>query len=287
MTISILIFFGVSYSYLRSLDKEVATSMALVEAEDVQDTVVALRGDSANAAQFIERLKQFNPPPSIKAIRVWRKADGVELFSSSGLPADPRLSPSVQELQRSGHKVDSPSGQVVQWVPVGSAAEAVSVEGDTAGFLVSGRRDRRLADEAMIGLPVLAFLAFFFIVWRLNVAKLRELSEDPRSSLCRKLPWWASSELILAQRASRHLMAVAKARLDSKRHMIAAMQGVLDEAAEAVIACDVEGCVLVSNRVANQLWSRGGASLVGAPIPEALMDFVTPDLVAGQCSGWA
>ena len=82
-------------------------------------------------------------------------------------------------------------------------------------------------------------------------------------------------------------MAVAKARLDSKRHMIAAMQGVLDEAAEAVIACDVEGCVLVSNRVANQLWSRGGASLVGAPIPEALMDFVTPDLVAGQCSGWA
>ena len=81
-------------------------------------------------------------------------------------------------------------------------------------------------------------------------------------------------------------MSVAKERLDRKRHTIVAMQGVLDEAVEAVIACDVEGCVRVSNRMANQLWSRGGASLVGEPIPQALMDFVTPDLVAGQRSGW-
>jgi signal transduction histidine kinase/ActR/RegA family two-component response regulator len=287
MTISILIFYGVSYSYLKSLVKEVATSMALVKAEDVQDTLAALRGDSANVAQFIERLKQFNPPPSITAIRVWHKADGAELFSSSGVPSDPRLAPSVEDLQRSGHRVDGSSGRVVQWVPVGQAAEAISVEGDTAAFLVSERRDLVPSNEALIGLPVLVFLALFFIVWRLNVVRLRELSEDLRLGLRRPLPWWASSELILAQRASRHLMAVAKERLDSKRHMIVAMQGVLDEAAEAVIACDVEGCVRVSNRIANQLWSRGGASLVGEPIPQALMDFVTPDLVAGQRSGWA
>jgi signal transduction histidine kinase/AmiR/NasT family two-component response regulator len=90
--------------------------------------------------------------------------------------------------------------------------------------------------------------------------------------------------LILAQRASRHLAAIAQDRLAQKRRLIAVMQGVLDEAAEAVIACDMEGVVLVSNRQAHLLWSPAGQSLVGEMLPQPLTELVARDLAAGKAA---
>jgi signal transduction histidine kinase len=282
MSICCCIFFAVSYSYLKSIDMEAAASRALIAADDCQDAVVALRSESTDQADFIERLKQFKLPPAIQSVRVFRKADGVQIFGLGEVSPDPSLAPSAQQLSRSGHKVDLQSHRVAQWTPMGATPEAVSIEAAAADFVASGRHNRHLSDEALIGLPVLLFLAIFFAIWRLNVAKLRELSEDPAACFARELPWWASTELILAQRASRHLVAIAQDRLAQKKRLITVMQGVLDEAAEAVVACDMDGGVLVSNRRANQLWSHEGQSLVGQTLPQPLMELVAPDLAAGK-----
>lgn len=282
MAICISIFFAVSYSYLKSIDMDAAASRALIAADDCQDAVVALRGESTDQADFIERLKHFKPPPAIQSVRVFRQADGVQIFSLGEASSAQSLAPSAEDLKRSGHKVDLQSHRVAKWVPIGTTPEAVSVEAGIADFMASGRHNRHLSSEALIGLPVVLFLAMFCVLWRLNVARLRELSEDPAAGFERDLPWWASTELILAQRASRHLVAIAQDRLAQKRRLIAVMQGVLDEASEAVIACDMDGGVLVSNRRANQLWSPVGQSLVGEPLPQPLMELVEPDLAAGQ-----
>jgi signal transduction histidine kinase/FixJ family two-component response regulator len=282
MTICCSIFFAVSYSYLKSIDMDAAASRALIAADDFEHAVITLRGQSTNQADFIERLKQLKPPPAIKAVRVFRQADGLQIFSLGEASSGQSLAPSAEDLKRSGHKVDFQLERVAKWVPLGTTPEAVSVEAATADFMASGRHNRHLSDEALIGLPVLLFLAIFFVIWRLNVARLHELSEDPAAGFARELPWWASSELILAQRASRHLVAIAQDRLAQKRRLITVMQGVLDEAAEAVIACDMDGGVLVSNRRANQLWSPAGQSLVGEPLPQPLMELVEPDLAASK-----
>jgi signal transduction histidine kinase/FixJ family two-component response regulator len=285
MTICISIFFAVSYSYLKSIDMDAAASRALIAADNFEHAVITLRGQSTDQADFIERLKQFKPPPAIKAVRVFRQADGLQIFSLGEASSGQSLAPSAEDLKRSGHKVDFQLERVAKWVPIGTTPEAVSVEAATADFMASGRHNRHLSNEALIGLPVLLFLAIFFILWRLNVARLRELSEDPAAGFERDLPWWASTELILAQRASRHLVAIARDRLAQKKRLITVMQGVLDAAAEAVVACDMEGGVLVSNRRANQLWAPAGQSLVGEPLPQPLMELVAPDLAAGQRSG--
>lgn len=285
MTISICIFFAVSYSYLKSIDMDAAASRALIAADDCEHAVIALRGQSTDQADFIERLKHLKPPPAIQSVRVFRQADGVQIFSLGEASSAQSLAPSAEDLKRSGHKVDLQSQRVAKWGPIGTTPEAVSVEAGIANFMASGRHNRHLSNEALIGLPVVLFLAMFFVLWRLNVARLRELSEDPAAGFERELPWWASAELILAQRASRHLVAIAQDRLAQKRRLITVMQGVLDEAAEAVIACDMDGGVLVSNRRADQLWSPAGQSLVGEPLPQPLMELVAPDLAAGQGSG--
>lgn len=282
MTICISIYFAVSYSYLKSVDMDAAASRALIAADDCQDAVVALRSESTDQADFIERLKQFKLPPAIQAVRVFRKADGVQIFSLGELSPGASMAPSAQELGRSGHKVDLQSQRVVHWMPIGATPETVLVEASAAEFMTNGRHNRHFSDEALIGLPVLLFLAMFFAFWRLNVARLRDLSEDPAACFARDLPWWASTELILAHRTSRHLVAIAQNKLAQKRRLITAMQGVLDEAVEAVIACDMDGGVLVSNRRANQLWSPAGQSLVGEPLPQPLMELVAPDLAAGK-----
>ena len=282
MTICICIFFAVSYSYLRSIDMDAAASRALIAADDCQDAVVALRSESTDQADFIERLKQFKLPPAIKAVRVFRKADGVQIFSLGEVSPGASLAPSAQELRSSGHKVDLQLQQVVHWMPMGATLEAVSVEAAAADFMASGRHNRHLSDEALIGLPVLLSLAMFFALWRANVARLRDLSEDPAAGLARELPWWACTELILAHRTSRHLVAMAQDRSAQRMRLLGVMQVVLDEAAEAVIACDMEGVVLVSNRRANQLWSPAGKSLVGEMLPQALMELVEPGLAAGK-----
>lgn len=282
MTICICIFFAVSYSYLRSIDMDAAASRALIAADDCQDAVVALRSESTDQADFIERLKQFKLPPAIKAVRVFRKADGVQIFILGEVSPGASLAPSAQELRSSGHKVDLQLQQVVHWMPMGATLEAVSVEAAAADFMASGRHNRHLSDEALIGLPVLLFLAMFFALWRANVARLRDLSEDPAAGLARELPWWACTELILAHRTSRHLVAMAQDRSAQRMRLLGVMQVVLDEAAEAVIACDMEGVVLVSNRRANQLWSPAGKSLVGEMLPQALMELVEPGLAAGK-----
>lgn len=281
-TISVCIFFAVSYSHLKSIDMDAAASRALIAADDCEHAVIALRGQSTDQADFIERLKHFKLPPAIKAVRIFRQADGVQIFSLGETSSAQSLAPSAEDLKRSGHKVDVQSQRVAKWVPIGTTPEAVSVEAGVAGFVASGRHNRHLSDEALIGVPVLLFLAMSFVLWRLNVARLRELSEDPAAGFERELPWWASAELILARRASRHLVAIAQNKLAQKRRLITAMQGVLDEAVEAVIACDMDGGVLVSNRRANQLWSPAGQSLVGEPLPQPLMELVAPDLAAGK-----
>ena len=282
MTISICIFFAVSYSYLKSIDMDAAASRALIAADDCKDAVVALRSASTDQADFIERLKQFKLPPAIRSVRVFRKADGVQIFSLGEVLPGASLAPSAQELRSSGHRVDLQLQRVVHWMPMGAGAEAVSIEASAADFMASGRHNRHLSDKALIGLPVVLFLAMFFVLWRLNVARLRDLSENPAAGLMRELPWWACTELILAYRASRHLAAAAKEKIDQKKRMIVVMQGVLDETAEAVIACDMDGGVLVSNRRADRWWSPAGRSLVGELLPEALMELVAPELAAGK-----
>jgi len=282
LSISIGIFYVVSYSYLKTIDLDSAASRALIAADDCQDAVVALRGQSSDQADFIERLKQFKPPPAIKAVRVFRKADGLQIFSLGEVLAGQSLTPSAQDLSSSGHRVDLHSQRVMHWTPMGQTPEAVSIEAATSDFMASGRENRHLSDEALIGLPVLLFLAIFFTVWRLNVAQLRKLSDDPAASVERDPPWWACTELILAQRASVHMVAMAHNSLDQKKRLIMVMQGVLDKAAEAVIACDMDGGVLVSNRLANQLWSPKGQSLVGECLPRQLMQLVETDLAAGK-----
>lgn len=282
MTICISIFFAVSYSYLKSIDTQAAASRALIAADDFEHAVVALRGQSTDQTDFIERLKQIKLPPAIQAVRVFRQADGVQIFSLGEVLPGASLVPSAQELRSSGHKVDLQSQRVVQWTPMDAAPEAVSIEAAAADFMVSGRHNRHLSNEALIGLPVLLFLAIFFTLWRLNVARLRDLSEDPAACFARDLPWWASTELILAHRTSRHLVAIAQDRSAQRMRLLRVMQVVLDEAAEAVIACDMEGVVLVSNRQAHLLWSPAGQSLVGEVLPQALMELVAPDLAAGK-----
>jgi hypothetical protein len=210
MTICISIYFAVSYSYLKSIDMDAAASRALIAADDCQDAVVALRSASTDQADFIERLKQFKLPPAILAVRVFRKADGLQIFSLGKVSPGQSLTPSAQDLSSSGHKVDLQLQRVSRWAHLDGVPEAVSVEASTADFMVTGRQNRHLSDEALIGLPVVLFLAIFFAIWRLNVARLRDLSEDPAAGFERDLPWWASTELILAQRASRHLMAMAQ-----------------------------------------------------------------------------
>ena len=284
MTISICIFFAVSLSYLREIHTEAAASRALIAADECQEAVVVLRGQSTDQADFIERLKQFKPRHGIKTVRVLRMADGQQIFGLGELSSDPSLLPSAQDLRSPGYQVDSKSQRVAQWEPIGATPEAVFIEAATADFVTSERHDRHFSEEALIGVPVVLFLALFFVIWRLNVNRLRELSEDPATCFARELPWWSSSELILAHRASRHLVALSHESQAQKRRLILTMQGVLDESAEAVIACDLEGNILISNRRANRWWSPTGQSLVGEPLPQTLTELVEADLAAGKAA---
>jgi len=282
LSISMGIYYAVSYSYLKSIDTDTAASRALIAADDFGHAVTALRRESTDQADFIERLKHFKLPPAIQTVRVFRQADGVQIFSLGETSSVQSLGPSAQQLMSAGHKVDLQSQRVAKWVPIDTTLQAVSVEAGIADFMASGRHNRHLSDEALIGLPVVLFLSIFFVIWKLNVSGLHRLSEDPAGCFERKLPWWASTELILAHRASGHLVAVARDQLEQKKRLILVMQQVLDEAAEAVIACDMEGTVLVSNHQANQLWSPARQSLAGQPLPQPLRELVEPDLAAGK-----
>ena len=286
MTICGLIFFWVSLSHLRLLDDEAAASWALVEADDCLDNIQLLHERSPSEADFVAALGQMDAAAQIVSIHVWREADSALIYSRGELPrGNVRVVPR-SDAHRVGSKVDIAQQRAIKWGPIGLRAGVAAVEIDTSGFLHKGHESRQLKDEALVGIPPLLFLALFFVVWRLNVNELRRLGEHPRSRCASKLPWWASTELIIARQATRQLLAAAQSKSSSKQQLIALMQGVLDEGSEAVIACDADGRVLASNRAANQLWSPDGVSLVGGEVPCALMDFVGPELAAGRSSGW-
>ncbi len=292
-TICILIFFWVSLSHLRALDRDAEASRALIEAEDWIDNIRAIRKGSIDEAGFIAALEKLDASPKIVSIQVWRDGDGALIYRRGELPHGKVPVVPHGDARRAGSQVDLEQRRVIQWGPLGFKLGVAAVEVDTSALAPRGRESQWIKDEALIGAPPLLFLALFFVIWRLNVRELQRLSEHPeachpgRGPCCsRKLPWWASTELILARHATRQMVAMAQARSSGKKRMIALMQGVLDEAAEAVIACDANGRILVSNSAANQLWSPDGDTLVGEPVPATLMAFVGPDLAAGKSSGW-
>ena len=292
-TLCILIFFWVSLSHLRALDRDAEASRALVEAGDWLKNIQAIREGSIDEAGFIAALDKLDASPKIVSIQVWRDADGALIYRRGELPHGNVLAMPRGDAPRVGSHTDLEQRRAIQWGPLGSKPGVAAVEVDTSAFSTSGRESQWLKDEALIGVPPLLFLALFFVIWRLNVRELHRLTEHPEAcrtdqgACCsRQLPWWASTELILARHATRQMVAMTQARSSGKKRMIALMQGVLDEAAEAVIACDANGRILVSNSAANQLWSPGGDTLVGEPVPATLMAFVGSDLATGKSSGW-
>lgn len=292
-TTCILVFFWVGLSHLRALDRDADASRALIEAGDCLEDIDAIRESSFDEAGFIATLGKVVVSPKVVSIQVWGGGDGALIYRRGEMSLGKVPVVSHGDAPRVGSQIDLERQRAIKWGPIGYRLGVAAVEVDTGAFAPMGRESRRLKDEALVGLPPLLFLALFVVIWRLNVNELGRLSEHTETCLrddapccSRKLPWWASSELILARHATRQMVTLTQTRSSSKRRMIALMQGVLDEATEAVIACDRDGRVLVSNRAANQLWSSDGTSLVGEPVPQPLMEFIGPDLVAGQRSGW-
>ena len=286
MTVCILIFFWVSFSHLSALDRDAARSQALLAADLLVHDISALRERSAGEDEFVARLQQLQVDAHVVSIRVWREGNGEAIYRRGDLARSDEPALSRQQTASAGSRMDPAQQRVIRWAPIGLRSDVAAVEVDARAFLPTGRAARFLKDEALLGIPPLLFLALFLAIWRLNVNELHRLSEDPAGRGARALPWWASSELILARRVSRHVLEMHQGRLSAKKQMIALMQGLLDEVTEAVIACDVNGCVLVSNLVANELWSPDGHSLVGQPMPPALAAFIESELQLGQGGGW-